>query len=60
MERISYEGASVIAAHQYLRAKNRTGYVDQESIKDRIDRKEHFITLGRAVIGNFFTQQYHG
>ena len=54
LSELSYEGCSVIAAHQYLRAKGEKGYLDQDGnpFKDRMDE---FISLGKAVIHQFVT-----
>ncbi|MFC2098174.1 hypothetical protein ACFLTA_08740 [Bacteroidota bacterium] len=49
---ISYEGASIIAAHQYLRARGETGFIDSEGTPQKT-RAEEFITLGKAVIQRF-------
>ncbi len=52
----SYNGACVIAAHQYLRAKEEDGYV---SFPGREIKKE-FEELGRAVIDRFLNLQDAG
>ncbi len=52
MRRVGYEGACVIAAHQYLAAKGEEGYLDAEG-KAKISRRSEFITLGNAVIKAF-------
>ncbi|MGK7394169.1 MAG: PHP domain-containing protein [Candidatus Cyclobacteriaceae bacterium M3_2C_046] len=49
---INYEGATVVAAHQYLRAKGETGYVDQDG-NPRKDLMHDFVQLGKAVIEKF-------
>jgi len=49
---ISYRGASVIAAHQYLHAKGREGYVRNDGTA-RTGEKEYFEQLGNAVIRKF-------
>ncbi len=49
ISRISYEGACVVAAHQYLRAKGLPGYIDEKGLPD-ITRKFELISLGSAVI----------
>jgi hypothetical protein len=51
MKKIGSEGAAVIAAHQYLRAKGETGFVDRQG-KPTGDRAE-FINLGQAVIESY-------
>jgi len=55
LKRISWEGASVIAAHQYLHAKGEEGYVKING-KANFDRVEDFIELGKAVIEKYITQ----
>jgi hypothetical protein len=52
LKRINFEGACIIAAHQYLRAKEEDGYVDKNG-KHRLNQKEEFIELGNAVIEYF-------
>lgn len=49
---INYEGACVIAAHQYLKAKGEEGYLDIKG-KAKIKEREDFILLGKAVIEKF-------
>lgn len=51
---ISFEGASVIAAHQYLRARGESGYVDPEGIPQK-KRLNEFLELGKAVIHKFIS-----
>jgi hypothetical protein len=53
---ISWEGASVIAAHQYLHAKGEEGYVKIDGRANR-DKLNDFIDMGKAVIEKFFTWQ---
>ena len=49
LKQTSLKGVSVIAAHQYLRAKGETGYIDKNG-KARRSEKVHFEKLGRSVI----------
>jgi hypothetical protein len=51
LKQICYEGTAVIAAHQYLIAKGKEGYLKGK--KAKIAEKEYFIELGKAVINNF-------
>ena len=51
LKRINYEGACVIAAHQYLVAQGLSGYVDQQGGADRSKRGE-FVKLGDELIRN--------
>jgi hypothetical protein len=53
LRKINYEGACIIAAHQYLRARNIEGFCDIEG-KAKIDQKKEFIHLGEAVFNYFF------
>ncbi len=48
---INYEGASIIAAHQYLVANGEEGYL--KGTKAKMAQKEQFIELGKAVISEF-------
>lgn len=62
MQKISYEGACVTAAHQYLRARGLSGFTDPEGSPRTADRDE-FIRVGNAVINYYlqsFTKQYYG
>ena len=52
LKRISWEGACVIAAHQYFRAKNLTGYMTGDG-RPRTEDREEFIDTGKLVIENF-------
>jgi hypothetical protein len=54
LARISYEGASIMAAHQYLRARGEQGYLDINGHPKKEDMAE-FIRLGKAVIHRFIT-----
>ena len=51
---ISYRGTSVIAAHQYLHAQGREGYIRVDGTA-RTDEKEYFEQLGDAVIRKFIS-----
>ncbi len=52
LKRINFEGACVIAAHQYLRAKGDEGYIERNG-KPRLSSRDEFIELGNAVIEYF-------
>ncbi|MGC9344140.1 MAG: hypothetical protein ACP5E3_15665, partial [Bacteroidales bacterium] len=52
LKRINFEGACVIAAHQYLRARNEEGYIDKNG-KPRLLIKDELIELGNAIIEYF-------
>lgn len=51
LKEINYEGTAVIAAHQYLVAKNKEGYLKNGIAK--VEEKADFIELGKAVIAKF-------
>lgn len=53
LKRISWEGACVVAAHQFLRAKKERGFVAREG-RARKDQLNSFVALGEKVIGYFF------
>ena len=53
---VSYEGASVIAAHQYLRSRGEQGYLDIDGIP-RKEKMDEFITLGKAIIHRFISRE---
>jgi len=49
LKQTSLKGVCVIAAHQYLKAKGETGYIDMNGMA-RKSEKAHFEKLGRSVI----------
>ena len=51
LKQINYEGTAVIAAHQYLIATGKEGYLKNGIAK--IKEKTDFIELGKAVISKF-------
>ena len=51
LKQINYEGTAVIAAHQYLIANGKEGYLKNGIAK--IKEKTDFIELGKAVISKF-------
>lgn len=51
LKQINYEGTSVIAAHQYLVANGKAGYLKNGIAKT--NEKPYFIELGKAVISYF-------
>ena len=46
---INYQGACIIAAHQYLVATEGIGYVNIDGKPDT-DKREYYVTLGKALI----------
>jgi len=53
---VSHEGASIIAAHQYLRSRGEQGYLDIDG-NPRKEKMNEFITLGKAVIHKFISRE---
>ncbi len=51
LKQINYEGAAVIAAHQYLLSNGMVGYLAGK--KAKTEEKDYFIELGKAVIDQF-------
>lgn len=51
LKQINYEGSAVVAAHQYLVAIGKEGYLKDGVAK--VDEKASFIELGKAVIAKF-------
>jgi hypothetical protein len=49
LKQINYEGACVIAAHQYLNSQGLEGYIDDNGYADRSKRRD-FIELGESLI----------
>jgi len=49
---ISYQGACVIAAHQYLKAKRREGYINKTGLC-KVEEINEFRKLGAAVFNHF-------
>jgi hypothetical protein len=48
--KVGYEGACVIAAHQYLRSSGANGYLDRNGIPGK---RSTFVSVGNAVIQKF-------
>lgn len=46
---INYQGACITAAHQYLVAKEESGYLNEEG-KPKLNEREQFVALGKALI----------
>jgi hypothetical protein len=55
LKRIAWEGACIVAAHQYLRADGRQGYVLPDG-KHSNDQKQELVSLGRLVIEYFLNK----
>jgi len=54
LKAISYFGACVIAAHQYLKAQGHEGYIDSKG-NCKVKKIEDFRTLGSAVFNHYFS-----
>jgi len=54
LKQINYEGAAVVAAHQYLLAKGEEGYLKNGIAKT--EEKADFVELGKAVIAKFLSK----
>jgi len=52
LKKVSYEGCCILAAHQYLLARNQTGCMNSQGRMD-IDNQDYFRDLGNAVIKEF-------
>ncbi|WP_321287522.1 PHP domain-containing protein [uncultured Sunxiuqinia sp.] len=52
MKKIGYEGACVVAAHQYLVASDKEGFLDATG-SAKLTERDEFIALGHAVISHF-------
>jgi hypothetical protein len=56
LKKIAWEGACVIAAHQYLRADGRQGYVLPDGSYS-VEQKRELINLGQLVINYFLNKR---
>ena len=52
LERTGFEGACIIAAHQYLIAKGEQGYLNADGVA-KTKEYDSFVELGQAVISHF-------
>jgi hypothetical protein len=59
LKKISFRGACVIAAHQYLHARGEEGYILPDGAARKEARKE-FVSLGKAVIEKYIRTQHNG
>ena len=55
LKKIAWEGACIIAAHQYLRADGRQGYVLPDGTHS-VEQKRELATLGKLVIEYFLNK----
>lgn len=58
LKRIAWEGACVVAAHQYLRAHDRQGYILGNG-KPGMDQKNELAELGELVIEYFINRELY-
>jgi len=58
LKTIAWEGVCVIAAHQYLRADGRQGYVLEDG-KHSVDQMRELIELGKLVIEYFLNRKQY-
>jgi len=56
LQKISYAGSCVVAAHQYLHARGLAGFAGDKSIT-QIAKRDTFVKLGNAVI-HFYLQSF--
>ncbi|OFX37673.1 MAG: hypothetical protein A2X05_15720 [Bacteroidetes bacterium GWE2_41_25] len=56
LKKIAWEGACIIAAHQYLRADGRQGYVLPDG-KHSADQRDELASLGQLVIEYYLKKQ---
>ncbi len=54
LKEISYQGACVIAAHQYLKAQGKEGYIDLSG-NCKVNEIDYFRDLGAAVFNHYFS-----
>jgi hypothetical protein len=59
LKTIGWEGVCVIAAHQYLRARRRPGFVAEHG-RNGSGRKDELVKLGRSVIEYYLKRSEHG
>jgi hypothetical protein len=58
LKKISWRGASVIAAHQYLRSRNKPGYIGNNASPGSNEKKD-FESLGQLVIEYFLNKRQY-
>lgn len=56
LKKIAWEGACIIAAHQYLRADGRQGYVLPDG-KHSVEQKKELSSLGKLIIEYFLNKR---
>jgi hypothetical protein len=58
LKKIAWEGACMIAAHQYLRADGRQGYILPDG-SNSVNQKRDLINLGKLVIEYYLKESKH-
>ena len=58
LKKIAWEGTCIIAAHQYLRAEGRQGYVLPDGTHS-VKQKQELANLGKLVIEYFLNNHQH-
>ncbi len=54
LEKVAYEGACTVAAHQYLKSMGDEGFIDKNGLA-KTSQKEEFAILGKAVIEKYLS-----
>jgi hypothetical protein len=52
LKKVSYEGCCILAAHQYLSARDQKGFIDSQGSMD-IDNQDYYRDLGNAIVKEF-------
>ncbi len=55
LEKVAYEGACIVAAHQYLKSMGKEGFTDKKGLV-KTGSKQEFILLGKAVIERYLSE----
>ena len=58
LKQVGWKGVCVVAAHQYLRAQDRQGFVLEDGSLS-VDQKDDLENLGQLVIEYFLTRKYN-
>ncbi|HJX71676.1 MAG TPA: hypothetical protein VJ346_06985 [Bacteroidales bacterium] len=55
LEKVAYEGACIVAAHQYLKCRGEEGFIDENGLA-KTGRRTEFSILGKAVIEKYLSE----
>lgn len=55
LEKVAYEGACIVAAHQYLKSRGKEGFTNKKGLV-KTGSKDEFILLGKAVIEKYLSE----